>query len=359
MRIDELATGALSWPDAFVSAVLAGKPVNGRLPDLLMYYPVAQINPFQQLLYSEAQAHGFSVLPVLRLEDIEQVGWGGHAIVHLHWLSGLLQKVSTQDEANERIACYKAQLESWRNRGLRIVWTIHNIMPHRVKWADAEVSLRRLTAQAADLIHVMNQDTEKLVAPYFNVDHDKVVEVPHPSYGEWYANIVPRAQARQDLSLDPDVFVFLCFGSIQPYKGITPLLDAYDQLLARKPSRRTVLVIAGQVDDEEYFSEVRARTREREDIRVFPGNVRDQRVQLFFNACDVVVAPYLATLNSGVALLGATFRRAVVGPAIGGIAEIFAEDASLLYTDSAGNGLVDALHRALDHQLSPQVFESI
>jgi len=359
MRIDDLASGAQSWPNAFVSAVLAGSAANDGLPDVLMYYPVAQVNPYQQLLYSEAEAHGLSVLPVLNLDDIGQVAWRDHAVIHLHWLSGILQKATTPDEADNCVAHYKEQLALWRSRGLRVVWTIHNIMPHRIKWHDAELALRRLTAEAADLIHVMNDDTERLVAPYFHLDPRKVVRVPHPSYGDWYANVVSTHQSRQDLGLEPDDYVFLSFGSIQPYKGLAELIDAYDTFRSREPSKRCVLLIAGQVDDEAYFAELRAKARGRQDIHLLPGNVRDQRVQVLFNACNVVVAPYLATLNSGVALLSATFRRMVVAPATGGMAEVFADDPTLLYADDQPDALAGALQRALRHRPPPGLFDDI
>lgn len=359
MRIDDLASGAQSWPNAFVSTVLAGGTARDELPDVLMYYPVAQVNPYQQLLYSEAETHGLSVLPVLNLDDIGQVAWRDHAIIHLHWLSALLQKAASAQEADDCVAHYKQQLASWRSLGLRIVWTIHNVMPHRVRWHDAELALRRVTVEAADLIHVMNHDTERLTAPYFRIDPRKVVHVLHPSYGDWYANVMPAPQARQDLGLEPDDFVMLSFGSIQPYKGLSELIDAYHMLCAREPARRCVLVIAGQVDDHDYFSELRSKAQGCADIRLMPGNVRDQRVQVFFNSCDVVVAPYLSTLNSGVALLSATFRRMVVAPATGGMAEVFADDPSLLYEHDVEDGLARALARAVQHQPAPGLFDTI
>lgn len=359
MRIDDLASGAQSWANTFVSAVLAGAAVNGRLPDMLMYYPIAQINPYQQLLYSSAETRGLSVVPVLKLETIDEVAWRDHAILHLHWLAGILQHATTEDEANQAVERYKQQLASWQDHGIRIVWTIHNVMPHRTNWPNAELALRQLTAKAADLIHVMNGDTLRLTAPYFHIDESKVVHIPHPSYRDWYANVSSVQQARQDLGLHTDDFVFLCFGSIQPYKGLTELIDAYDEMRARTPSKRCVLVIAGQVDDESYFAKLRDKAQLRDDIRLFPGNVRDQRIQTFFNACDMVVTPYLATLNSGVALLAATFRRMVVAPATGGMAEVYAADPTLLYDGDSPESLTAALERALHHRPAAGLFDDI
>ncbi|KGD86987.1 hypothetical protein JL37_29225 [Achromobacter sp. RTa] len=358
MRIDELANGTQGWASAFVSAAL-GTATDRGLPDLLMYYPVAQVNPYQPLLYSAAERNALSALPVLRLESLDDIAWQGHGIVHLHWLAGVLQNAATEAEADAAVDTYARRLGHWRSKGLRIVWTVHNVMPHATVWPQAERAVRQTTADAADLIHIMNRDTERLTASSFRIDPRKVVHIPHPSYGDWYANVVPRAQARQDLGLNAEDFVFLCFGAIQPYKGLLELIDAYDLARQSRPDARCMLLIVGQVDDEAYFSALRKRVENRADIRLAPGNVRDQRVQYYFNACDVAVAPYLETLNSGVAMLAATFQRMVVAPAEGGMAEVFAEDPSLLYTRTAVNGLANALERALSHRPNRVIFDGI
>ncbi|VFR35333.1 hypothetical protein ANDA3_3904 [plant metagenome] len=82
-----------------------------------------------------------------------------------------------------------------------------------------------------------------------------------------------------------------------------------------------------------------------------PLTIEDAQVQEFFAASDVVVAPYLATLNSGVALLAATFRRLVVAPRQGAMAEVFAGDDALLYDPDSERGLYDAMRKALVHQV--------
>ncbi|MDR6599646.1 glycosyltransferase involved in cell wall biosynthesis [Achromobacter deleyi] len=359
MRIDDLASGAQNWPNAFISTILSGAPGPQGVPYLLMYYPVAQVNPFQQLLYASAEKSGLSVLPVLRLESLDDVAWSGHGIIHLHWLAGILQKATSAEEADQLVAAYARRLAQCRERGLRIVWTVHNILPHRMAWPKAEREMRQITADAADLIHVMNQDTERLTAPHFKMDPRKVVHVPHPSYGDWYANIVSPMLARQDLGLTSDAFIFLSFGSIQPYKGLHELVDAFDEVRTQEPGKLCILMIVGQVDDEPYYASLRSKVGDRPDIRLIPGNVRDQRVQYYFNAANVIVAPYLATLNSGVALLAATFNRMVVAPAEGGMAEVFAADPTLLYSRHPEDNLTRALRRALHHRPADDLFDDM
>src|SRR5690606_19981988 len=70
-------------------------------------------------------------------------------------------------------------------------------------------------------------------------------------------------------------------------------------------------------------------------------------------------APYLRTLNSGAALLAASFRRPLVAPRIGGVAETFSTDPSLLYSGETGDALVDAMARAMTTTIGDHVFEEI
>lgn len=61
MRVSDLNTGLSSWFELMADAVLSGATEIG-LPKLLMYYPDAKFNPFQQLLYSQASEYNFATI---------------------------------------------------------------------------------------------------------------------------------------------------------------------------------------------------------------------------------------------------------------------------------------------------------
>jgi beta-1,4-mannosyltransferase len=69
----------------------------------------------------------------------------------------------------------------------------------------------------------------------------------------------------------------------------------------------------------------------------------ETEVQYLFNAADAVVCPYERTLNSGVALLAATFGVPVIGPAKGGFTDNLPAAFRRLYDEGHPDGLTTAL----------------
>jgi len=359
MRIKDLAEGAISPEAAFVEAVLAQASRMEQLPLALNYAPVARMNPFRRLLYSRSAEHCFAVVPALRFEHLGLVGWAGRSVIHLHWFANVLKGVESSDEARTRIEGFQANLAAWKARGHRILWTMHNVLPHDCVVPDAEVALRKVIVAAADAIHVLSKASVEEARRYFLLPEEKVFHVPHPCYEGWYANANDRLVARLDLDAESRDFVFVLFGSIQRYKGAMDLLDAFDTLRRMRPDRSLKLVIAGKPVDRDHVEEIAARVATTPGARLIASAMEERDIQSLFNGADAVVAPYRRTLNSGVALLAATFRRPLIAPGSGGVKETYAEDPMLLYSGAEGDGLLEAMHRALEHRPDDAVFDAI
>ena len=359
MRIRDLADEAVSTAEAFVNAVYMQAHRGTELPYALTYYPAASMNPFQRLLYSRAAANGYAVVPGLQLQDLGRVNWRDRSVIHLHWLASVLKGVESRSAAEARIAGFRSNLASWRAAGHRVVWSLHNVLPHDCPYPEAEVALRRVLVEGADAVHVLSHASVDEARRHYDLPGDKVFHVPHPSYEGWYANVDEREASRLELDLPGGAFTFAFFGSLQPYKGVLDLIDAFRTLRAREHSRPLRLVIAGKPIDAGYADEIRSRISDDTDILFIPSAMEERQVQVVFNAADVVVAPYRRTLNSGVALLASTFRKPLVAPAGGGLLETFADDTTLLYGPDQESGLVDAMERAFTHVPSPEVFDRL
>ena len=52
----------------------------------------------------------------------------------------------------------------------------------------------------------------------------------------------------------------------------------------------------------------------RPDIRLIPRKILDHEIQYLHRAADVMVLPYAETLNSGAALMAASFRKPFIMP---------------------------------------------
>lgn len=280
----------------------------------MLVFPAWRDNPYLNMLSLAARADGCRFLgattfPSL-LTQIERLAAGD--IVHIHWTSPILQNAPTRAEADLRLKRLRHVLSSLSRRRIRLIWTIHNKLPHELAFREEEIELYRQLASHADRIHVMAPDTRKLMADTCDLPADRIVTIAHPSYVGVYDGAADRPMARRSFDLRSSDHAVLFLGQIRPYKGVEMLVDAVSR--ADRPDERdTVLLLAGAPKDgaDEMVPDlippnVRAHTHF--------GFVPDGAVARWFMAADVAVFPYRAILNSGSVHLAATFRVPVIIP---------------------------------------------
>jgi len=140
----------------------------------------------------------------------------------------------------------------------------------------------------------------------------------------------------------------LFFGAWSKMKGLPVLMEAFDELAARRPEAR--LTIAGPPVPEEGESErVLAWASERRGrVETLPGYVPIDEVKGIFARARVVVLPYLTAYQSGVAHLAMTMGRAIVAADVGDLPEAVTDDVSgLIVPPRDARALADALDRVV------------
>jgi glycosyltransferase involved in cell wall biosynthesis len=242
-------------------------------------------------------------VPPTELADVSAAaaGMGAEMLVHVHWTSWALGRL---DRAPAEAALQRALgiLESVRKH--RMVWTVHNTLPHDCRHEDLEVTLRRHLADQADLIHIMNPMTREIVAPWYELPDDKVVQADHP----WPRVVgIGRDEACRMLGLNPRYRWIGFLGQIRPYKRVDILLDTMDRL---SPDHRCI--IAGATDGSDEMRSVVARAQRHPRTVVLSGHQPDAVFHAVAEAVGVVVLPYIDILNSGVHPLAAAVGCPVV-----------------------------------------------
>jgi glycosyltransferase involved in cell wall biosynthesis len=140
----------------------------------------------------------------------------------------------------------------------------------------------------------------------------------------------------------------LFFGAWSKMKGLPVLMQAFDELVARRPDAR--LTIAGPTVSQEGEAEaVLAWAAERpERVETLPGYVPIEDVRDLFARARVVVLPYVTSSQSGVLHLAMTMGRAVVATDVGGLPEAVSEGVSgLLVPPRDAHALAAALERVI------------
>jgi len=324
---------------------------------ILAYYPVNRGNPFQALLYSRLGDAGLTPVPTYDVDTTLQVARatqqsGLELVVHIHWLNVVMAKAEDEAEATVRMKEYLERVHALADLGARLIWTVHNILPHETRFPSLEASLRQSIVDVVERVHIMSPRTRELVSPWFDIPEEKVLAVPHPAYHGVVPSWMSRQQARMELGLAPDVMAFLLVGRVQPYKGLTELLDAFDALCEREPGRYALLV-AGPPNQEDESLEFRERLLAHPAAHAALRKVPDDELQVFLRAADVAVLPYRQSLNSGALALALTFGLPVVIREDSGEACRVRPSYGICYPGNGTESLLEALIQAR-RLLTPQ-----
>ena len=207
---------------------------------------------------------------------------------------------------------------------------------------------RRIVFRFSNSIHAHNHFTRKLIETRYNRKYGIDV-IPHGNYIGYYPNQIPRAEARHQLGLSDDAFVYLFLGLLRPYKGLEDLFDAFNKL--EWPEAR--LLVTGKVFGvNNYASRLRNLSRSDPRIKLVPEFIPDEAIQVYLNACDFFVLPYKDITTSGAAALALSFGRPIIAPSIASFPEVVIPESGILYDSSQPNALTSALQQALTQSCS-------
>jgi len=307
----------------------------------VLFLPKAT-NPYQYLL---AQALVRVGVVVKHQSNLPSELWliqnrGQVQILHMHWPSdlyawGVLTPI--------RFLRFVQKLVLARFWGYKIVWTMHNIIPHQYTFPGIDIIGRFIIASLSNVIIVHCEHAKNELEKRF-FRKKEVYVIPHGNYITRYPHSMSREEARQLLGIDADAFVYLYFGKILPYKNLDRLMRAFDQL----GDENTVLVIGGKCDLREQRTMLGELAKGNERIKLFTEFIPDEMVQQLFFASDVFVVPFSRILTSGSVILGLSFGLPVVAPKLGCLPELITPRTGILYDPQDYNGLLCAL-RTIRH----------
>jgi len=306
-------------------------------------------NPYQQLLANALVKLDVEVffpqgyrrgLPFSRALD------GAHRadVLHLHWLTPYLRGKRYLTKAAYALKLL-LDLQLAKMRGVRLVWTIHNLVSHETTTPKLEIWLSRRLAVLADALIVHSDPAKAAVEQQFKVSGEKIVVVAHGDFAAAYGEKVPRAEARCRLGIDPQMPVFLFFGMIRPYKGVVRLLEVWRQTPAI--NQNAALLIAGDARDLDLAKTILLATDGNPNVHLHMRYVADDEVPLFFGSADYVVLPFSKSLTSGTIALAQTFSIPIIAPCLEATCASNLEMGTHLYDAKDPSGLAKALTSAL------------
>jgi glycosyltransferase involved in cell wall biosynthesis len=316
----------------------------------VLIYPKS-INPYHELLFSPLRAaHPTDKFTYLAASPLNLVLFPlavtmkrlqGYRVFHLHWHTFYLDaKYGIPGRKFISLVNTVVCLSAVKLLGYKLVWTVHNVLPHEPQTSNDRF-VTRFTAKlaAATIVHSAHTIDEMREQ---GADTSKTVIIPHGNYDGMYPVSLSREAARKKLGISPSEKVVLFFGNLRPHKGVEDLLAAFEKLNAKD----TRLVIAGACRDTALGKTIATAAQKNKHILYAEGNVADEDVAMYFDAADIACMPFQAVTTSGSIILATTFGKPIVTPRLGAIKEI-PQGAGVLYDPTQKDALLHALQTAL------------
>ena len=233
----------------------------------------------------------------------------GLRIVHIHWLYKFQFPWIPGSRVNKILAqiWFKFWITSLKISGIKIIWTAHNLMPHKSIFKDDLVMRKYLVANCEVVIALSEESKTELVS---NFGAGRVLVIPEGAIV--HPTTYSREEFRKLLGVESEQILIVALGQLAQYKGIEDLLLASIDL-----KRPIALRIAGWCSSE-YLLELeelqQIALEMGADIQIDFGKLSDNIYGAYLNAADFYVAPFTHITNSGSINAAVTSRLPVIIP---------------------------------------------
>ena len=296
------------------------------------------LNPFVKTLNAAIAAEDPTIEFVFEPSFIWTESVYTFDILHIMWPEFLVGENHTANDLKDRLLKIK-------DKGVRIVSTCHNIVPHYCNNSDKHEAIRICYA-LSDVIHHMGAvSLNELVKAYPNVRHELI---PHHIYDNLYRKPVSKGESCKRLELSSRCHYILALGAIRDSEE-KELLDYVAKKLKRgvkiiapsflmDPGRRTDIIRRFKYYRDKYF-----KYHNRLICNI--GTISDQDLPLYMAVSEISLIHRKRILNSGNVTLGMYAGNVIIGPCTGNVGRILEETGN--YTFSTQEEIPELIENAL------------
>ena len=202
-----------------------------------------------------------------------------------------------------------------RNSDCKIMMIFDNIFPHEA-FPFSKLLLKKLLINVDAHIVQSGKVERDLNSLLSNPIYDKVF---HPIYDN-YPKAINKKDAKSQLQLsNSDVVLF--FGLIRDYKGLDLLISSMETVF--KNNSNIKLLIAGECyGNKDKYIQMIQKSQYSERILWKEEYIKDDAVNIYFSASDVVVLPYISASQSGIIPLSYHYNKPVIVSDLEGLKEV-------------------------------------
>ena len=271
-------------------------------------------------------------------------------IVHLNWPEAFY-RWHGMGSAEKRAERFIGAIDKYKNKGAKIVWTVHNLTPHDHVKSGLDYDVYQSVIERADIIaHHCEKSIDLLKAHYKVYDNIENIVLPHGNYLA-YPSGITRKEARARLAIPDNAYVYLHFGAIRSYKGLDSLFSVFGKV--NNPDKW--LLVAGN------YQGITGKGAWRDKLLMYWArhwakrttlylkNIPSEDIQIFLAASDCMVLSHSRGLNSGVAVLGMTFGKLIIGPKLGCIEWVLDAGKNISFDVNSSDALIKAMNQAVNY----------
>jgi len=232
------------------------------------------------------------------------------------------------------------------------VWTVHNLLPHSSVFRDdlamTHVYLDRVDVAVWHSQRNLDEARRRFAARSLPTEwYAENRIIPCVSFNGAWPDTISDDEARRHIGVDGFRFVVGHFAPTRPYKGTRLFLEAVARI--RRPD--VAFMIFGECHDRDLARDIESAARSRPDLKVRLAPLRDDELQYWFKACNVVVQPYTDVTTSGSIGFAIAFRRPVIATPLGNIPDVIEPGVTGWLARDVPE-IVDCINRAMDDPMA-------
>lgn len=236
-----------------------------------------------------------------------------------------------------------------------IIYTAHDVKKGALlgnSQIGEDGALQRIYARANHIIVHSNNAKNQLISEFYR--DSKSITVLPLGIQEVHENsrTFSKQEAREDLKIDSEKFVFLFFGNLKISKGLDILLEAFAKVLRIEP--HVYLLVAGPSRAEnniDYFQMADELGIDASSIKFEIAFIPLERVPIYFAASDLVVLPYIKVYQSAVIQTSYALERPVLITPLDELVEVIEENKTGFVSKSLNvDDLADAMINSIKYR---------
>ncbi|MCX8128599.1 MAG: glycosyltransferase family 4 protein [Clostridia bacterium] len=273
-------------------------------------------------------------------------------VFHYNWL--LMLAADKSFRSYIKVFTMMAYFKLLKLFNKKIVWTMHNKIPHECHNMKLMLRWRGFVIKNASkiIIHCRHESLD-ILKGYLTEEEikEKAVYIPHGNYIGSYPNSCNNL--REALGIDKGDIVFMFVGQISRYKNVDILIKAFSRL----KEKNVKLLVCGWTYDPCLEKEIESLCTKDSRIICKKGFIPDEELVSYLNTSDVNVMPFSkkSMLNSGGLILSLSYGKPVILPHIGITKDMGEKEFLFCYDYHGSDEHIRSLHKTMKRFI--RVFE--